>query len=224
MAYHRSIVAVGALAALASVAQADFVGLSVESFVGPGWVENGFAGLTAWRIYAHFSAPDEGLVAVFGAPDNPLTVNSSNGLFHNDALHDSLTAPQNLTGPPTNYWPNQWDSYVTIGVDDSAAGETLLSPGFAVQSSSLAQNFTSTNISWFLSGPGDLNGLAGADGRVLIAQFVVAQGAQINGVLNLHGYLGENWLDEPFDSVPGPGAFALFAIAGLARRRHRHLN
>jgi hypothetical protein len=188
--------------AAVSAASADYTGLTVESYVGEGWVENGFADLTAWRIYALFDDPDDLLIAVFGSPQNPLTVASTAGAFRNDPLHDSLLAPDNWTGPPHFYWANQWDTYVTIGLDDGAYNNTWVSEGLAIETGNLAGTFTSGNLCWYVPPP-QTQGLPGPDGRVLVGQFVVVVGEHISGVLNLQFEGGAQALDQPFQS-PDP--------------------
>ena len=53
---------VGALA-IAGSATAAFTGLKCEVFVGDGWVENGYSGLVAYRLFANFDG------AVLADPD-----------------------------------------------------------------------------------------------------------------------------------------------------------
>jgi hypothetical protein len=174
------------LAATASSAHADFACLRVEPYVGGGWVENGFGNLTAWRIYAEFTSPADMLISVFGIPDHPMYVSSSDGVFHNDPEHDALLAPCNYTQPPESYWANQWDTYVTMDAEDCALDPTGISPGFGAEVNNLASDFTTTNAAWFVT-PASPGGfiLAGFDLRILLGQFVVAEGESISGILNL---------------------------------------
>ncbi|MCZ6445103.1 MAG: PEP-CTERM sorting domain-containing protein, partial [Planctomycetota bacterium] len=67
-----------------------------------------------------------------------------------------------------------------------------------------------------------------ADGRVLVAQFNVADGEHIQGFANIGwGAIGspdlESITEVFFTSIPAPGTLALLALAGLAgfRRRRR---
>ena len=124
--------AVVSLTALAvgGTAHGAYLGLSVEPYFQVPWFQLGYVGLSTYRVYALFDAPDEGVVAVFGAPDNPMWVNSTDGWFFNSMVVNSLTAPMDLTPA---IWTNQWDTYVTIGVNDAAGDATMLSPGFAAE-------------------------------------------------------------------------------------------
>ena len=176
------------------------IGLTVESYVGDGWIENGFTGLTAWRIYVNFDDPSDILWAVFGSPDHPMVVTSTNGLFHNDPLFDSLWYPDNLTGSPFYYWANQWDTYVTIGDHWPTGVDPSLSPGFGEEVGNFTGNFTTSNAAWFIPLSIPQQGMPDEYGRVLIAQFVVAQGQHISGILNLAYSNGEHMLDQEFNS------------------------
>lgn len=215
----KALCALGATLAAATAANAAYTGLSFENYVGAGWVANGFSGLTAWRIYADFDNPADFLISVFGSPLNPMSVASSDGAFYNAAGFDSLTAPLDLTG--IGVWTNQWDTYVTIGLDDSAGDATQLSPGFATEVNNLATNFTTFNAAWFIT-PIDPQGTAGnyPGNRVMIGQFTVAQGQTVSGIVNLQLDGGVQHLDQAF-ATPAPGALALLGLAGLAGVRRR---
>lgn len=204
-----------------SMASAGYTGLSTSSFVGAGWVANGYAGLVTYRIYANFDSPTDELNAVFGSSVNPLSMSSTDGLFFNDSFFDSLTAPQDLTGPPFLYWANQWDTYVDIGLTDATGDQTQLTPGFSAEVGNLAGDFTTFNASWFVT-PSTPQGIAGPDGQVLIAQLTVNAGQDVSGIVNLQFLGGAQALDQAFASaVPAPGALALLGLAGLAGTRRR---
>ena len=184
---------------MAGAAHAGYLGLAVESYVGDGWVENGFAGLTAWRIYAEFSDPNDALVSVFGSPLNTLSLVSGDGSFYNDLVFDSTGPPENVTGPPHFHWANQWDTYVTIGVDDAAAGEVFVDPEFCGR---LRFSCMGNNASAYYVLPGAPHSHP-VNGRVLLAQLTVAEGESVSGVLNLQFDGGAQALDQPFLS-PDP--------------------
>ena len=215
----KALCALGATLAAATAANAAYTGLSYEAVADANWTANGFTGLTAWRIYANFSDPADMLIAVFGSPANPMTITSTDGLFHNDGTFDSLTAPVDYTGSPFFLWSNQWDTYVTIGTTDNAGDATGLTPNFAAEVGDLAGDFTTDNASWYIT-PVDPQGIAGADGRVLLAQFVVAEGQNVEGWISLQDGSGAQHLDQYF-YTPAPGALALLGLAGLAGYRRR---
>jgi hypothetical protein len=176
--------------------------LIVEEYVGEGWMEHGFGelGLTAYRIYAAFDeVGDDGVLLVFGSTGSRLAVTSSDGLFHNDEMHDSLTAPEDLTG--SGYWSNQWDTYVTIGTDDALGDATEVSPEFGEETDWLRTSFEIENAGWYVR-PEDEQSRS-RDGRVLLGQFVVRErltGAVLNLLLRDMSELRQ----VEFDCVLGP--------------------
>jgi hypothetical protein len=214
----KALCALGATFAAATAANAAFVGLTFENYVGAGWAANGFSGLTAWRIYADFNSPDDFLVSVFGSPLNPMSMSSSDGAFFNSIVANSLTAPLPLMPA---IWSNQWDTYVTIGLDTNIGDATGLSPGFAGEVGDLAGNFTASNAAWFIT-PADPQGDAGnyPGNDVMIAQLVVAAGENASGTVSLQFEGGAQALDEQF-ATPAPGVLALLGLAGLAGTRRR---
>jgi hypothetical protein len=214
----KALCAIGATFAVAGAANAAFQGLVWENYVGAGWAANGFAGLSAWRIYADFDSPTDMLISVFGSPNNPMSVSSSDGVFFNSAVANSLTAPMPLTPA---IWSNQWDTYVTIGLDTAVGDATGTSPGFGAEVGDLAGNFTTSNAAWFVT-PADPQATAGnyADNNVLMMQLVTADTAYASGTVSLQFEGGAQALDEYFET-PAPGVLALLGLAGLAGRRRR---
>ncbi len=168
---------------LESSAQAEFLGLACEPYVGDGWVENGYEGLATYRVYAEFDeCCMDGVFAVFGIAGVPLTASSGDGAFHNAPKGlDRLTAPEDLRG--VGVWENQWDTYVTINATDATGDATATSDGFATETNDLATDWSTESGAWFVT-PIDEQRLH-VDGRVLIAQFTVASGVGISGVVNL---------------------------------------
>jgi uncharacterized protein (TIGR03382 family) len=223
----KNVCALGAVLTVTSAANAAFVGLYTVDYVGAGWVANGYAGLVTCRVYADFDNPGDFMLSGFGAPGMPLAFSSWDGAFYNAVpTWDSLTAPLDLTG--LGIWTNQWDSYVDIGLDDSAGDMTQLSPGFGAAVANLAANFSTTNAAWFIT-PIDPQGTAGnyPGNDVLIAQLTVAAGGP---PVRVTGTAGISWNDPSgantlswasFECIPAPGALALLGLAGLVGRRRR---
>ena len=89
------------------------------------------------------------VISVYGIAGAPLSVRSTNGVFHNDPVFDSHTAPLDRRGDDPPYWPNQWDTYVTIGVTDARDDCTAISPGFGAETNDLAADWSSENAGWF---------------------------------------------------------------------------
>ena len=135
-----ALAGVAGMGIVAGSAAAGFTGVSIESFVGDGWVDNGYGdtGLVTYRLYANFDGMgDDGVLSGFGIGGLPASAQSWNGLFSNSPPGlDSLTAPPDLRF--IDVWENQWDTYVTIGTDTADGDATGLSPGFAEATNSLA--------------------------------------------------------------------------------------
>ena len=204
----------------AVAANAGFTGLTIEEYVGDGWVDNGYVGLTTWRLYANFDDPADGVLAVNGSSAGAMWMESEDGMFHNDGTFDSLTAPEDYTGSPFFFWANQWDTYVTIDTDTSDGDATALSPGFDGEVGGLVGDFYTENAAWYVTPDDAPQGLADG-GKVLLAQLVVAEGLNVKGQLNLLFYDGSEAMGLTFDSIPAPGALALLGLAGLVSRRRR---
>ena len=210
----KAFTAIAGTLVFAAAATADYTGLSYESYVGTGWVDGGYVGLTTYRVYANFSSEDDVLIAVNGSPLGAMEMTSTDGAFYNASILDSLTAPQDATPA---IWLNQWDTYVTIDTDTATGDATALSPGFDAEVGSLTGDFSTENAAFYVT-PADFpQGLA--DGyMVMIAQLTVAEGQDVWGKVNLLLGDGTEFFGEEF---PAPGALALLGLAGLVRRRRR---
>ena len=217
-------IALGGLAgslAMTGVAMADFTGLSIEPWIGDGWIENSYdtSALVTYRLYADFDDHDhDGVLSAFGIRDVPMSANSTDGLFHNSPLGlDSLTAPEDLRF--LGIWENQWDTYVTIGTDTAEGDATGLSPGFAAETNGLASDWVTENAGWFVT-PDD----EGSRGRLSIqlAQFTVAAGQEVFGTINLLLRDGQQLEGLRFTS-PAPSTLAVLVLAQIvgSRRRRR---
>ncbi len=167
---------IGAVA-VGEAATADFVNVTAEKFRGEGWVEHGYAGLTAWRIYANFDGKgsDDGVLSIFTLPDLPWSMRSSDHKFHNSEI-DSLCPPEDLR--EQGIWENQWHTYVTIGAT-SSQGECAVIGEFG----GLRGDFECIGCGLFVT-PDDKCSEA-VDGRVVLGQFVVVRGEHVSGTLNL---------------------------------------
>ena len=121
---------VGAIGVMASAAAAAFTGVKLETWVGEGWVENGYrdTGLITFRLWANFDGEgDDGVLQVAGLHGLPISANSWNGLFSNAPVGlDSLTAPRDFRSE--GIWENQWDTYVTINAESAEGDATGLGP------------------------------------------------------------------------------------------------
>ncbi|MHC5112816.1 MAG: hypothetical protein ACYTGP_00135 [Planctomycetota bacterium] len=158
-----------------------FLGVSIEAYVGDGWVANGYANLTTYRLYADFDpgVADAGVIAVFGSANYILCFDPEDAVFFN-AAPESITAPQDLT---PGYWENQWDTYITINSTNAFDDDVIIAPNLEVQLEHLLRSTSTENSGWLVP-PQLPQGLA-VDGRVLIAQFTVPEGKGIHGTVNM---------------------------------------
>ncbi|MCZ6851763.1 MAG: PEP-CTERM sorting domain-containing protein, partial [Planctomycetota bacterium] len=129
-----------------------------------------------------------------------------------------------------------FDTYMTIGneagytpVIDPKTGDPYIF-GWGLHNGpnwGLGTSWVLDNLG-FVTIPPAPYGEPDADGRVLVAQFNVADGEHIQGFANIGwGAIGspdlESITEVFFTSIPAPGTLALLALAGLAgfRRRRR---
>ncbi len=219
---------VGAPLILSGSADAGFLGIEVES------KENEF-GLFVCNVFAVFDRPGEDfMLAVAGTPDAPLDIRVTGGTFYQSLFGTDQAPP----GALIDLFPSlAYDTFVTIGVKqvgqgggnpgqpNDVLGLTAGWPGFGPSS------LKGTDLGWAVTPPdpqGDpFNPMYfPGNGKIIIGQFVTANGTGIMGTMLLqyisNGVVGQTVVS--FDhQIPAPGALALLGIAGLlgARRRRR---
>lgn len=172
-------------------ANAQFTSLEVEPwYVHTGPTADGvdLTGYTTYRIYVHLASPTDFVSSVYGELENPLYINSTTSFWQSGF--------GGLTGPDVNsnflaFAPSlEYDSFVTIGrAQSNEPGNSINS----VQSScdmwitefgTLGGNLEIDCIfggAWFALN-GDVNGVAGADLRVLVAQLTTD--GVLSGIFN----------------------------------------
>jgi hypothetical protein len=190
--------------ALVAPAAASVVGARIEPHVRGAWVANGYPvdELDTYRLYVEFDDESDILFAVLGSGDE-IVITSSDGTFWNTPVADDVSAPLDLTG--VGFWENQWDTYVTIGTD-CAEGDATLVTGVIPASDNLSTSFTAGDVAggvrWGLSSLTLDQGLA-TGFRVLVAQFTVAEGVDVSGVIRV-----ERWVGDFVDGLAFDGADA----------------
>jgi hypothetical protein len=198
-------------------ASGAFTGLSAEfagttSVPGPGFL--------AIRIFANFNDPNDRLLSVTGANYAPC-----GGASFYQHPFGSATEPNPAL---IAAFPDlQWDSFVTIGLTqfgDPGTPLTALEPG---------SSFTTTSfIGGYFTDGDSPQGVAGADGKVMLAQLTIENPTVTSGVMGsmtiawkAAGGTGATFSDAAFESlacVPSPGMLAALALAaayGRSRRR-----
>ena len=163
------------------------------------------SGYTCYRLFVTTGSPDDQLSAVFGNIDAPAALLTTGGFFQSFPIGD-VTA----SGIVPAVWPsfpsNQYDSFVTIGLDqpaDAANGEgdvltvqssaqpwqPVFEPGNGLNGSGFELN-DMTGGTWFTQASYS-NGIAGPDQRILIAQLTTD--GTLSGNLNVQIFLeGDN--------------------------------
>ena len=163
--------------------------------IGP-LADDDLTGFNCYQLFVTMGNPNDKLSAVFGNESSPAQLLTTGNFFQSSPL-GSVTSAGVIEGAWPSYPSNEYDSYVTIGIDgppSSANGEgevlTVQSstnpwkPLFEPGSGALGSGFSltdNTGGTWFTQAS-YTNGNADSNQRVLIAQLTT------NGVLsgNLH--------------------------------------
>ena len=145
--------------------------------------EGSLAGLSTYRVYVTMTSSEDVLTAVTGSDEFPLELATTTTFYQNvfgGCLGSNISPAMMVVAPDAAY-----DSWVTIGAtssDDVSEGETQLIPGVWIEEfesgSSIVVN-DGLGSGWFIIPPGGLNGVAGDDNRVLVAQLTTD--GQISG-------------------------------------------
>ncbi|MSR41031.1 MAG: hypothetical protein EXS10_03920 [Phycisphaerales bacterium] len=188
--------------ATTAAASATFTGYSVELAASAN-------GLTKFVLYGTFDGATDTVFSTLNF--EPRNGSTNNGFWHSDALTGSMASLTAGTWHPQFVInASAFDSFVCIG------GAT----GFA------SGNTTSADAGWYDSDPLNLQGRV-HDGRVLLAQFVIASGdlSPREYFLKL-GYTNSNegapmQFGEGVFFLPTPSVIAMLGLAGLIARRRR---
>jgi len=199
-----------------------------------------------FRIYAHFSNPNDYMTVVAGSPTvgNLVIQNLDSGLanlgsgFFNPGGSSSNKAPyqSQIDSNPDL----EWGTFATLGVPigdmgsgPSSTDVTSFTPGFPtfINGNTLNTN----NAAWYTPGvwpqgqASYINSGPDTDLDVLIMQLAVNQGERVRGTVSVSGFSsGSSFImnGQTFDSgVPAPGGLgaltlaAFFGSRSLKRRR-----
>ncbi|MCH1574973.1 MAG: hypothetical protein L7S67_01740, partial [Flavobacteriales bacterium] len=163
-------------------------------------------GYNTYRVFLTTSTPDDKVSSIYGNLNEPMAIATTGDFFQSSPL-GSATPAGIVPALWSSYPSNQFDSFVTIGIDEPALNSmgqsdiTLLESGseswvnsFEPEDENL--NGTSFEINdltgggWFTL-PSATNGIGGDDQRVLIAQFT--SNGELSGNINAQIFLeGDN--------------------------------
>ena len=159
-------------------------------------------GFSTYRLYVTTTDSTDQLSAVYGNIDEPSQLNCTGGIFQSQPV-GAVTPEGVLPGLWELFPSNAYDSFVTIGIDQSANSElgegsinilessqtpwtSTFEPGGGALGSGFSLN-DATGGSWFIL-PSFVNGIAGADQRILIAQ--ITTDGTLSGNLHVQIFLG----------------------------------
>ncbi len=181
------------------------------------------AGNTVYRFYVNLLDPTDTFSAVFGNDQDPLVINSPDGIF-NTAFNASWSA-SGINPAFLGFFPDMAeDSYATVGLDGPAAGGSAdpslvedndLNPTIR---SYFVSGGTSLNVnsieggSWYVLNT-SANALPDADLRVLVMQITTT--GSVSGTLNYQVFplgVGEDQVQVSID-FDGAGTFGVGSVA-----------
>ena len=159
-------------------------------------------GFSTYRVYVVTEASSDQVSAVYGNIDEPSELISSGDIFQSSPLGE-VTANGILPSTWDVFPHNQFDSFITIGIDEAASAangegdiniiESTSNPwteNFEPESGAMGSGIVMQDItggSWFVL-PNFNNGVAGDDLRVLIAQ--ITTNGTLTGNLHVQIFLG----------------------------------
>jgi uncharacterized protein (TIGR03382 family) len=200
---------------IAGSASAAFLDIDFDT------IDSGYGIGTTYQIYA---VVDGGEVdAVYGDDVNALSIEATTS-FYQHAFGSHKPPAQALIDA---FGSLAFDSFVSIG-RLTATDDNMLDIGIDWTSFNAGGSIFTDNGTWFAT-PADAQ-VQAVGGRVLIAQFTVADDADgnaghVSGSINLQGKDADltNWNADgvEFNTLPAPGALALLGLAGLVSRRRR---
>ncbi|MDA8605678.1 hypothetical protein N9L13_01455, partial [Flavobacteriales bacterium] len=183
---------------------------------------DGIAGMTTYRFYVDMENPTDFLSAMFGTAANPLSVMTTEG-FYNDDFASGSTADGINSAFFTIFPSLEYDSWVTIGIDNAPQGSevvigTVESEGqpwigaFNSTSDISGQDILIDHLSvfggaWYVTN-GSANGLPDEDNqRVLFMQLTTS--GSISGIVNAQIFPAGNGDNELFKTFTfdGVGTF-----------------
>lgn len=230
----------------ATPALGEIVGLYWPSYIVPAPVPTSWGWVVALDLYARSNSPTDNIIGVSNA-----TINLKSDLvetWYNESPGPGqpVAGAQPLTGIDPDLQPQMaWDSFVTIGHDQSAAfNDTVLEPSFE-ESLFLTDGSIGESTGWYNSNPSNGQGLvgpfSGSFGYVLLGRFTIVfpedplagdiplfavSSMTITYTTGLFGTELHTWtlttpLVQTYYTMPAPGAAVPLLLLGLKLRRRR---
>lgn len=169
-----------------------------------GMLPNGIdlSGYSTYRIYITTPSPTDQISAIYGGLEDT-TVVQTTGQFYQETTFGGVTSEGILPAIWGLFPENQFDSFVTIGIDGPAQADLGQSAVSLLESTDApwTGNFEAGNAivindlvggGWYVLPNAD-NGLAGPSQRVLVAQLTTD--GDISGVIHAQAFLDGNNLD-----------------------------
>ena len=184
--------------------------------------DSDLTGYSTYRIYVATGSPEDQLSAVYGNINESSELISSGEIFQSSPL-GGVTPDGIIPAIWSNYPSNQFDSFITIGIDEAASSnngegdiniiESTSNPwteGFEPEAGGPGTGIVIDDItggSWFAL-PNFNNGIAGEDKRVLVAQ--ITTNGTLSGNLHVQLFLeGDNINGTVYLNLPMPIAGCL---------------
>lgn len=180
-------------------------------------IDSDLTGFNTYRIYVSTSDPQDQVSAVYGNINEPTELVSSGQIFQSTPLGE-VTSDGIIPAIWSSFPSNEFDSFITIGIDEPANGangegdiniiESTANPwteGFEPESGEFGTGIVMNDItggSWFVL-PNFNNGTAGENLRVLVAQ--ITTNGTLSGNLHIQLFLnGDNINGTVYLNLPMP--------------------
>lgn len=239
LALAASMVVAGSTPALGEI-----VGISAVSIIVPVPVPTGWGWVVPFDLYVRSNSPTDNIIGVSNAT---IFLSGPVPTWHNESPGPGqpIAGAMPLTGIDVGLQPQmEWESFVTIGHDQTAAfNDTVLEPSFE-ESLFLTDGSIGESTGWYNSNPSNGQGLVGSFdgpfGLVLLGRFTIVfpdepfaggipdlniTSLTITYTTGLFGSELQTWtLPSPLIQsyyVPAPGAALLLLGAGMSGRRRK---
>jgi len=187
-------------------------GIEIDTlFTNIGTLSNGvnLGGFNTYRLFLTTASPNDQLSAIYGDLDDN-TFLWTTGVFFQDSNFGAATSEGTFPAIWSTFPENEFDSFVTIGIDgpaETSQGEGQVSLLESTASPWIQEFESGQSISigdvvgggWYAL-PSSTNGIAGADQRILIAQ--ITTDGDFSGIVHAQLFLEGNNFETVYLSLP----------------------